>query len=135
MRSKLARTLLILGSVGACERAEPVVDSRARPAVGNIGQAGRPAPEAPRLVTPVPAAIAPPPVAAAVVVPARTVRRTQRVQRAVTRAPVIVETVPLSVQVSVEKQQETTPLRDRRERPAHANMGRRSAMDLAEDAP
>lgn len=39
---QLARTLLILGSVGACERAHPVVDSQERPAVGNIGQAGRP---------------------------------------------------------------------------------------------
>jgi hypothetical protein len=38
---QLARTLLILGSVTACERAQPVVDQRERPAVGNIGQTGR----------------------------------------------------------------------------------------------
>ena len=43
---QLARTLLILGSVGACERAHPVVDSQERPAVGNIGQTGRPKPAA-----------------------------------------------------------------------------------------
>ena len=38
---QLARTLLILGSVTACERAHPVVDHKERPAVGNIGQTGR----------------------------------------------------------------------------------------------
>jgi hypothetical protein len=39
---QLARTLLILGGVTACERAHPVVDPHDRPAVGNIGQTGRP---------------------------------------------------------------------------------------------
>ena len=39
---QLARTLLILGGVTACERAHPVVDHKERPAVGNIGQTGRP---------------------------------------------------------------------------------------------
>lgn len=52
---QLARTLLILGSVTACERAHPVVDHKERPAVGNIGQTGRPAPPPQR-----PAAIAQP---------------------------------------------------------------------------
>src|SRR5438874_178875 len=57
MRTKLARTLLVLGiGLPACERADsvaqPLADSLARPAVGNIGQTGRPAAVAVPLATP-----------------------------------------------------------------------------------
>jgi hypothetical protein len=51
-RTKLARTLLVLG-IAACERADdpltrsPLVDDDDRPAVGNIGQTGRPEARAP----------------------------------------------------------------------------------------
>jgi hypothetical protein len=49
-RTKLARTLLVLGIGASCQRADdlaqsrrPLVDREARPAVGNIGQTGAPA--------------------------------------------------------------------------------------------
>jgi hypothetical protein len=135
MRSKLARTLLILGSVGACERAQPVVDARARPAVGNIGQAGRVEP-------PKPAALPQPVVEPVIALPMpkpKTVRRVQRVQRAAVRVPVVVEKVPVPPQMpQIQTSAETraayeSPLRDRRERPAHANMGRRAAMEPIEE--
>lgn len=104
---QLARTLLILGSVSACERAQPVVDHHERPAVGNIGQTGR---------VQQPAAIAQP-LADASGAPAvgnigqtgapRTVpkpRRVQRVQRAVERPLVTSEQRPATGNVMMKGQ-------------------------------
>jgi hypothetical protein len=60
-RTKLACSLLVLG-IGSCQRADdlaqsrkPLVDEHRRPAVGNIGQTGRPRQQAnPRRVVTVP---------------------------------------------------------------------------------
>jgi hypothetical protein len=122
---QLARTLLILGGVAACERAHPVVDGKERPAVGNIGQTGRPAQAQPK-----PAAIALPLVDASgapavgnigqtgapSTTPTRT-RRVHRVQRA-QRLPVQIEQpAPAAAAVRVEQ-----PLKNRDERPMVGNV-------------
>jgi hypothetical protein len=170
---QLARTLLILGSVTACERAHPLVDMRERPAVGNIGQTGRPG----AIAIPVVDASGAPAVGniGQTGAPHREVtrerpRRVQRVQRAVRTAthgevhtarvmarvreverplvsreerPMVgnimqkggarsedVPTTQLAIQsgASSAAAAANSPLLDRRERPAVANMGRRSRM-------
>lgn len=144
---QLARTLLILGSVTACERAHPecepasrvqlaqpteppqpaaiavpLVDTNGAPAVGNIGQTG-----APKTVQ-------------------RPSRRVQRVVRAAT-APALIRPElpprvpprnPTRLEFQIENQPAFSlarerPRVDRRERPAVGNMGRRARMEPREE--
>src|SRR6188508_713300 len=95
MMRQLARTLLILGSVTACERAHPVVDHQERPAVGNIGQTGRPAAAA-AIAQPLVDASGAPAVgnigqtgAPAVKKPKRRVQRVQRAAAAAIERPLV----------------------------------------------
>ncbi|MDQ3333784.1 MAG: hypothetical protein M4D80_01260 [Myxococcota bacterium] len=147
--------------MSACERAQPLEDTRARPAVGNIGQTGRPA-QAP------PAAIATPLVDASGTPAVGNIgqsgapkrerpRRVQRVQRSVHHTPapalevrrverplvsreerpmvgnVMTKGVAPKIQQHSTSAEAQRPLRDRRERPAVANMGRRGHLEPSED--
>jgi hypothetical protein len=127
--------LLILGGMTACERAHPVVDARERPAVGNIGQTGQPAPTT---QTARPAAIAMPLADAegtpavgnigqtgrpATPAPPRRVQRAQRAHRS-QRPPA----AQLAVQSGV-----ASPLVDSRERPAVGNVSGKRAMEPRTD--
>jgi hypothetical protein len=145
---QLARTLLILGSVSACERAQPLEDVRARPAVGNIGQTGRPRPAA--IAEPLVDASGAPAVGNIGQTGAPKRDRVKRVQRAAAR-PLVNEIkrpmvgnvmqkggapkqpVELAIQQHSSSAEAQRPLRDRRERPAVANMGRRGHMVPTDD--
>jgi hypothetical protein len=159
---QLARTLLILGSVSACERAQPLEDVRARPAVGNIGQTGRPKPAA--IAEPLVDASGAPAVGNIGQTGAPRRDRVKRAQRAAAR-PLVSEARPqvsearplvneikrpmvgnvmqkggapkqpveLAIQQHSSSAEAQRPLRDRRERPAVANMGRRGHMVPTDD--
>jgi hypothetical protein len=153
---RFAKTLLILGGVTACERAYPVVDDRERPAVGNIGQTGRPAEAAPAAAAmPVETPTGPAVGNIGQSGAPKTTRRVERAKRAarpLVKAPVVETSAPMAkpaIDVAIEaialdpgrpappeptlqvqQQAEVTPayarepLRNHRERPAAANMGR-----------
>ena len=158
---QLARTLLILGSVSACERAQPLEDMRARPAVGNIGQTGRPAPRPAAIAAPLVDHSGAPAVGNIGQTGAPKKRRVQRVQRSVHHAPpaelrdvkrplVSREERPMVGNVmskggagkrdlaivdstSAAAVAAQSPLTDRRQRPAVGNMGRRGHLEASED--
>ena len=144
MMRQLARTLLILGSVTACERAHPVVHHQERPAVGNIGQTGRPAAAA-AIAQPLVDASGAPAVGnigqTGAPVVKKPKRRVQRVQRAIERPLVTREDRPATGNVMMKGKPRPnelaivdstgaaevaakSPLVDRRERPMVGNLGR-----------
>jgi hypothetical protein len=160
-RTKLARTLLVLGIGGspACERAAdsvsppstraPVVDHSGHPAVGNIGQTGRPSrqPLIDRMGRPVVGNIGQTgrPARAAAIAPTVS-RPPARPRVATVRRPVVdhrerpavgnigqTGAPPLQLSSSVEARQELRPLVNRERRPATGNvMGK---ADDSERAP
>ncbi|HEU0030472.1 MAG TPA: hypothetical protein VFQ53_07565 [Kofleriaceae bacterium] len=118
-RTKLARTLLVLGvaTLPACERADelhrPLLDRHARPAVGNLGQTGRPA------AIPAP----PEPIAMPVVsmqLPATPPPRPRTVRRVLAVPP-----PPATASTTLELQTVERPLVNEVRRPATGNIPRK----------
>ena len=142
---QLARTLLILGSVSACERAQPVVDHKERPAVGNIGQTGRVQQPA-AIAQPLADHTGAPAVGNIGQTGAPRQRRVQRVQRAAARPLVTTEQRPATGNVMMKGQPRPnselaivdstsaaevmakSPLVDRRERPMVGNLTRSGTL-------